>query len=237
MTPFPAQSVFATIKQIPGLANLDDRVIERLALHSREVALTTGEALTRRGQPQTRLSLVQGGSLEISIHGREGKRHVIRYLRQGEVFGLIPVLDGGGAVHDADAHEDTRLVQIPRDVLLAELNAQPALAVQLLQLFCGRFRQLYELLAYQQLLSLNARVAHLILCLVSVEPQVPAAQRPETFEIHMTQSDMSDMLGVSRQSLSAELKKLERLALIRLAHAKLVVTDPGGLERIAAGSV
>jgi len=237
MTPFPAQSAFETIKQVPGLATLDDRVIERLALHSRAIALKAGEALSRRGQPQTRLSLVQGGSLEVSIHGREGKRHVVRYLGRGDVFGLIPVLDGGSAVHDADAHEDTLLLEIPRDVLLAELNTQPALAIQLLQLFCGRFRQLYEILAYQQLLPMNARVAHLIVGLVSVEPQVPVARRAAEFEIHMTQSDMSDMLGVSRQSLSAELKKLEREALIRLAHAKIVVTNLPGLERVASQSI
>lgn len=47
----------------------------------------------------------------------------------------------------------------------------------------------------------------------------------------IAQNDLSDMLGVSRQSLSVELKKLERQALIRIAHAKVVVTDPGGLAR------
>jgi len=237
MTRFPPQSAFETIKQVPGLASLADQVIERLALHSSTQALASGEALCRRGQPQTRLSLVQRGSLEISIHGREGKRHVVRYLRAGEVFGLIPLLDGGSAVHDADAHEDSLLVQIPRDVLLAELNTQPALALHLLQLFCGRFRQLYEILAFQQLLPMNARVAHMILSLVSVEPQVPVAQQPEPIEIHMTQSEMSDMLGVSRQSLSAELKKLERQGLIRPAHARLIVTDLAGLQAVAASSV
>lgn len=222
-------TAYDAIAQLPWFAGLDSAVLERLAAHGRARVLQDGEAVSRRGEPQTTLSIVRSGSLEICIHGRDGKRHVARYLQPGEVYGLIPVLDGGDAVHDADARGPTELLQLPREVLIAELHKQPALALRLLSLMCERSRQLYEVLAFQQLLSLEARVVHLVMSLAQIEPQaLPSGAGP--IEVHMTQSDLSDMLGVSRQSLSTELKKLERQALIRIAHARLVVIDAARLH-------
>lgn len=235
MTPHPP-TAFEAIAHLPWFAGLEAPLLERLAAHCRPCELQSGEAVSRRGEPQTRMSIVQSGRLEICIHGREGKRHVISYLQPGEVYGLIPVIDGGSAVHDADAHGPTQLLQLPREVLIAELQVHPALGLRLLQLMCGRFRQLYELFAFQQLLPLDARVVHLIMVLAHVEPQALPDRRSE-IEIRMTQSDMSDMLGVSRQSLSTELKKLEKQALIRISHSKLAVIDPSGLERYARARI
>lgn len=224
------------IKGVPWFSALEPVVLERLAAMSRLKLLRPGEILSRRGEPQTLLSIVQSGGLEISIQGRDGKRHVIRHLHEREVFGLIPVLDGNGGVHDASAHGVTEILQIPRDVLVSEVETHPALAMSLMMLMCKRFRQLYELFAVQHLLSLNARVAHLLTSLASIEPQ--SEPRPgEEIEVHLTQRDLSDMLGVSRQSLNVELKKLEQRGLIRLAHARIIVADPVGLERYATGLI
>lgn len=226
----PKPTAIETLEQVPWFAALPPAVLERLAAHSRLLTLRPGEALARRGQAQTWLSVVQSGGLEISIHGRDGKRHVIRHLHELEVFGLIPVVDDGDSIHDADAHGLTEILQIPREALLAELETQPTLAMWLMRLMCLRFRQLYELFAVQHLLPLNARVAHLLMNLANVEPQELQPARND-IDIQLTQRDLSDMLGVSRQSLSIELKKLERQGLIRLAHAKCVITDSTGLER------
>ncbi|MEJ8858293.1 Crp/Fnr family transcriptional regulator [Variovorax robiniae] len=226
------KAAIETIEQVRWFAGLDPVVIERLAEQCQPCNLRPGEALSRRGAPQTQLSFVRSGSLELSIHGRDGRRHVTRYLVPGEVYGLIPVIDGGGAVHDARAHEATELLQLPREALLSEMQTQPALALRLLQLLCGRSRQLYELFAFQQLLSLQARLAHLLVIVANIEDHLHTATQRDV-EILMTQSELSDMLGVSRQSLNAELKKLEQQALIRIAHARIVVTDPHGLARHA----
>ena len=232
MSSKPAPHATEILRQLPWFADLPADVLERLTARSRLLTLRPGEALSRRGEPQRQLSIVCSGGLEITIHGRDGKRHVIRHLNEQEVYGLIPVIDGGDAVHDADAHGLTEVLQIPRDVLLTELETQPALAMRVMHIMCMRFRQLYELFAVQHLLTLNARVAHLLITLANIEPQGLAREGAEV-EVHLTQRDLSDMLGVSRQSLSIELKKLERQGLIRLAHAKCVIADPVGLDRYA----
>ena len=227
-----AHSLYDYLASLTWLSALDSAVIDRLAAHIRVITLKSGEVISHRGRAQTHLVIVQEGSLEISVHGRDGKRYVLRHLSDGEMFGLIPILDGGGSVHDACARGETTILQIAGDVLLAEIQKEPALAMRLLHLICHRFRQVYDLLAVQQLLPLPVRVAQHILSLSQIEPQLKPqhlASSDEEIVLHLKQSELSDMLGMSRQSLSTELKKLERAGLIRLAHTKLIVTDLPGL--------
>lgn len=233
---FSTDMALQTLEQVALFAGVDSAALRRLAGRSRLLVLRTGEVAACRGSSQTQLFIIRSGRLEICMHGRDGKRHMVRQLVPGEVFGLIPALDGGPAVHDADAHGTTELLQLPSDALLSELQTEPVLAMRLLQLLCSRSRQLYELLASSQLLSLDARVVRLILLLAGVELQGPIVAG-HAIEIQMTQNDMSDMLGVSRQSLNTELKKLERQSLIKLAHARLLVVDAPSLERYASGAV
>lgn len=235
MTP-PPLSALQTLALAPLFSGVGPEVLGRLAAQSQTRVLRPGEAIARRGETQTQLFIVQCGQLSICVYGHDGKRHVARYLTTGEVFGLIPVLDGGAAVHDADAHGMTRLLQVPREAILSELHADPAFAMRLLHLLCNRSRKLYQAIMFTHLLSLDARVGQLLLSLAQIEMQ--GAHAPEqTAEIQMTQSDMSDMLGVSRQSLSVELKKLERQGLIKIAHAKLFVMNLLGLEHYAGGGI
>jgi CRP/FNR family transcriptional regulator, cyclic AMP receptor protein len=223
-------SLYEYLASLSWLKDLDSVVIDRLAAHTRVLTLKPGEVVSHRGREQTHLVIVQEGSLEISVYGRDGKRYVLRHISSGELFGLIAILDGRGSVHDACARGATTILQIAGDVLLAEIKKEPTLALRLLHLICHRFRQVYDLLAIQQLLPLPVRVAQLILSLSHIEPQLNAgADEDEEIALHLKQSELSDMLGMSRQSLSTELKKLERAGLIRLAHTKLTVTDMHGL--------
>lgn len=130
-------------------------------------------------------------------------------------------------MHDADAHGTTEPLQLPRDALLAEVQADPALALRLL---CSRSRRLHDLIGSSQLRPLDVRIVQLILTLAGIELR---GQHPpgRPIEAHMTQNDMSDMLGISRQSLNIEWKKLECKNPIRLAHARLLVVDTPAPER------
>lgn len=227
-------SLIDCIAQVPCFTGLESVVLERLAAHCRIRLLSSGEVIARRGQSQSHLVIVRSGALELSLHSREGKRHVLTYLKSGELFGLVPALDGREVIHDAMARGTSEVLQIPHDALLAVAQDHSALLMRFLELMCQRFRHLYQNYTFRQLLPLHERVVLLLMELVLLEPQVPLSRRGP-IAIHMTQADMSDMLCVSRQSLSAELKKLEKNSLIQIGYPGLTIIEPLSLERYANG--
>lgn len=67
------QAAIETIERTVWFSGLDPIVPERLAEHCLPRHLQTREALTRRGQAQTQMYFMRTGSLELSIHGRDGR--------------------------------------------------------------------------------------------------------------------------------------------------------------------
>lgn len=218
------------LAQQPWVAHAEPQAIERLAAASRVVQYSAGQIVVSRGKPLTALVIVVSGRLEICMYSRDGRRHVIRQAGPGALFGLVPIIDQRPSIHDAVAQNGLALLQIPNDVLLDELQQRPRLTLALLTLVCQRSRRIYDLLAYQQLLSLDARVADL---LIAVWRDVSPEGR-EARELHITQSDLSDMLGVSRQSLNTCLRNLEQRQLIERMHGRIRLLDREGLRRYAS---
>jgi DNA-binding MarR family transcriptional regulator len=56
--------------------------------------------------------------------------------------------------------------------------------------------------------------------------------------LELSQTDMSDMLGVTRQSFNSSLKRLESMELIQVAHMQITVIDLAKLRGyVASGGV
>lgn len=72
--------------------------------------------------------------------------------------------------------------------------------------------------------QINQRLARwLLLC----------ADRSESLTLNLTQEYLADMLGTRRTSVSIAAEDLQREGLIRYRRGKVVISDRGGLEKIA----
>ena len=49
----------------------------------------------------------------------------------------------------------------------------------------------------------------------------------------MTQADLADMLGITRQSLNVELKRLERKGMVGLGRGRIDIQDQAQLAQLA----
>jgi flavin reductase len=95
-----------------------------------------GEATMRIGEPGAELLLVVEGTVRVERPGRT------LTLGVGELIGEIEVLDpGGGRIADIHAEGPVRCVAVPRESLLAALEADPRAAIALIEVLAARFRE------------------------------------------------------------------------------------------------
>lgn len=212
-----AEPIARALAAVPWLQASGATVVERLAEASHLQHLVDGQAVASRGTQAARLVVIASGTLELSMTNAQGKRHTTSPLGKGQVFGLIPLLDGSTLIHDVCARGASSIVVVPRDAILRALEAHPALAMQML-LLCQRARHNYEVVAGLSLLPLHVRVARLVLDL--------SAGR----HVRVTQAALAEMLGASRQSINIELKKLERGGVIAVARGDIEIRDPDRLH-------
>ena len=105
------------IEQIPLFNGLTSIELEELAAHLEPRAAASGEVLIDEGSaPGHPLSVLLGGTVEVSKVGLQGRRHVICTLSAPSVFGEIEVLSRRPAIASVVASSDVQLAVLRRGI-------------------------------------------------------------------------------------------------------------------------
>jgi CRP-like cAMP-binding protein len=186
-----------------------------------------GETLFRRGDPGTGLLIVVKGRIRIAVPSSEGRDGVLNLMRAGEVVGEIALLDGHPRTADAVADTDGEVMLLERRDLLPLLAENGALALALMEVLCERLRQTsaqVEALMFQEM---GPRIARALLQLSQVQRLASVA---------VTQKQLGEMAGTSRESANRTLKAWEAKGLVSLVPGRVTLRDEEAIRAIAEGA-
>ncbi len=231
----PDPQLLDALRPVSWLTGLAPATLALLLRSSRLRTYPAGSLVMRRNERVEWLYVVVAGSLELSTTTAAGRRHVSSYLEPGQAFGLIPLLDDRGAIHDAVAHETSRLLTVAADDFHVALQADPALQARMLSLLASRSRRLYASVAASSVQALTMRLARLLLSLRAAYGTESGADGA-TIGLRVSQEGLAEMLGVPRQRLNAELKAMERAGIVRMGYSRIVVLDESALRACTADS-
>ena len=190
--------------------------------------LGKGELLTGRGERFDSLCVVVQGSLETSLLRRDGHRHLISFLQPGDVAGMISLVDGLGHVNDLRGRGASTTLLLVSGALLGELRARDSMLGRAFELqLAFRSRLLYERLAADPSMPLEARLARLLMTLAGLYGLKRSGGLLVSMKI--AQADLADWLGVSRQSINQAMQLLREENLVRSSYSTITITDPVAL--------
>ena len=221
------------LEPVGWLGELQPRTLALLLDGARLLDVPPGGTVVRRGERVGALHVVVSGSLELSTTTASGRRHVSAYLEPGQVIGLIPLLDERGAIHDAVAHEATRLLRVSAEGFRAALHADPTLQARMLTLLAARSRRLSASVTASTVQPLRMRLARLLISLRAAHGAEPGTDGA-TIGLRVSQESLAEMLGVRRQRLNATLKAMERAGIVRMGYSRIVVLDEAALRACTA---
>ena len=95
--------------------------LRMLAKKAVTVRVRTGAVVLEKGAPNHSLFLIQSGSFEVAVERSPGNTFAVALLGEADFFGAVSVLTGEPAAATVTAREDSALVKISRDDLLAAL--------------------------------------------------------------------------------------------------------------------
>ncbi|WP_295645450.1 response regulator [uncultured Methylibium sp.] len=218
----------AQLARVAGLDRCDPAVLEGWVSAAGLVELPRGAVVWRRGQPAAGLLLVVDGVVAIGRHLMQKGGHLFTYLGPGDLFGFVSLLDGGPLLHDVMAHQPSVLLLVPPAVVAASQVEHPAVREAFAMQMAHRSRIIYDRLFDVVSQPLSYRLArHLDFLGKSF-----GADRPQGVQvtIRISQADLAQALGASRQQVNTELKKFEERGLVALSRAAIVLRDPEALE-------
>lgn len=219
------------LRSHPFFSGLDDRIVERLIPHALTRKVKKGTLLFRKGDVGTNLYAVCAGAVRVSSPSDQGKDAVFNLIVPGEIFGEIAFLDGGPRTADAVIIESGELMVIERRDFLPLLQDYPELALRLLEILCGRLRRTSEQVEDIVFLGLKARLAKALLYLY--EHSLSSSRQ----ELKVTQREIGQLIGVSRETANKQLRIWERQKWVRLEHGKLRILSLDALKRLISENI
>jgi CRP/FNR family cyclic AMP-dependent transcriptional regulator len=206
---------------------LNPKHIDRLA--SCIVGKTAKRASTifAKGDPGTSLFAICRGAVKITVPSIDGHDAVFNLIGKGDIFGEMALLDGRPRSADAIAITDCELFVIERRDFLPLVREEPEIALKLIEILCARVRQTTEQAENLMFLHLPGRLAKAVLRLSDSESDAPERK------VTVTQKDLGNIIGMSRESTNRQLRIWEQSKWVRLERGGIVILSTKALERIA----
>ena len=219
---------FSVLRKHPIFCDLDAEAFEQLARYAKPATLKRGATIFSKGDPGTSLIAVISGTVKISISSADGRNAILNLIGAGEIFGEVAVLDGKARTTDAIANSNCEIFVIDRREFLPFVRSQPALAMKFIELLCTRLRWTSDQVEEVILQDLPGRLAS---ALIRLTERHKVAEGSRT--IAVTQQEISEMVGMSRESINKQLRAWASRSWVRLEHGAIVVLDVAPLQGIA----
>src|SRR5690349_21672881 len=214
----------------PLFGKLSAGEIDSLISYARLERHLSGHEIFAKGSSGQSLIAVLRGSIKISSLSNEGKEIVFNIINAGEIFGEIAVLDGEERSADATVMTDCELLVLNRRDFVHVLENRADLCMIMLRILCQRLRQTSEQVEDVMFRHLESRVAKALLQLA--ESAGLHGLQSKTVELHVSQRELGNMAGGSRESVNKILQNQHRQGLIGLGKASVLIRDLEALRRL-----
>ena len=222
----------SVLRKHPIFCDLEPEAFDQLCRYAKQITLKRGATIVSRGEPGNSLIAVISGTVKISISSAEGRSAILNLIGPGEIFGEVALLDGLARTADATANTNCEIYAIDRRDFLPFLRSQPGLAMKFIELLCTRLRWTSGQVEEVILQNLPGRLASALLRLTEKHKLAPSGRT-----IAITQQEISEMVGMTRESINKQLRAWAARNWVRLEHGAIVVLNAEMLqELVEAGS-
>ena len=180
---------------------------------------SSGEVLLRAGDASPAVLLLLDGRLKLTAVTPLGHEVLFRWITPGEFIGLTSVLGNVPLPTSAVADGEVQVYVLERQQLLGYLHADAEAAMYFGGVASRHGARLADLLVRLHAGSLQDRIVGVLSRIAGYE----AARGGQEVRLRMTQLDIANAVGASRQRVSVELRKLEGKGVLRLGYRHVLM--------------
>ena len=216
------------IKQIPIFKTLSDSDLNDLVGSLRLKSLKQGQTLFWKGDEGTALYIIKKGTIKIVLPSTEGDEIIVTMFSEGDFFGEMALLDGEPRSADAVAIEPSEVFVLSRNNFLSFLQSNVNAIKSILSLLSKRLRRTDDMLEDTCFLNISARLAKKLTELAESHGQTKGSK--VLIDLSLTQKELGDMVGATRESINKELKSLRGQGLIIIEGSRIQILDISRLK-------
>lgn len=208
---------------MPSLASLPAELERRLADGVQVVQLPAGTQVFRASDSCPGFPIVLDGRVQVSRSLDNGRELVLYDVESGESCVMSTGCLLGNRSYGAHGQclTDVELALLPQPLFDALLAAHAPFRAEVFSLFSNRLTQLMELVEAVGFQRLDQRLA--------------AALLGKGQRVDSSHEQLAHTLGVSRESVSRQLKHFEERGWVQLGRGSIGILDPRALRQLSSG--
>lgn len=218
------------IAGVPLFQSLTESDRETLAGSFVRHSFDRGEMIFRQGDAGVHLYLVESGRIKITTLAPDGREAFVAIIGPGQVFGELSLFEGQQRTADARAMEPTTLHALSHDDFRPYVASHPDVAWELLRVLSRMVRRQDQAIQDMVFLDVGGRVARRLLDLASQHGE-PAGDGVVRIEVPITQEELAQMVGASRESVNKALGSFMDRGWVTLEGRHYIITDTESLKR------
>ncbi|MDX6622504.1 MAG: family transcriptional regulator, cyclic receptor protein [Solirubrobacterales bacterium] len=220
------QSAVDLLKSVALFADLEEGELERFSHVAVPRTFPAGTRVFHEGDSSDACYIVKEGSFRVTREHSDGRAITLATLGPGEIFGELAMLDGDSRSASAEALSDGELLALPANDVRSLLARHPEIALKLVAGLVRRLRAANVRLTKQSFQTVPSRVAGILSQLSREQGNGSGGE----VTIRMNQTDLAQLAGTSRESVSRFLAELERAGVVRSGRGRVTVLEPPKLR-------
>jgi CRP/FNR family transcriptional regulator len=211
------------LKQTPIFSDLSDEELDGIIPHVVKRRLKRNTVIFHENDPAAAFYLVKTGRVKIYKAGPDDREQVLAILGDGQIFGDVPAFDGGPYPATAATMADSEIYLIRSEDFQELVRRYPEVALKIIRVLGQRLRQSMELVRDLSFKQVPHRLAGLLLKLGS--EYGGETEEGLLIDLPLSRQELADIVGTSRETITRELKKMEREGMLKVERRLITIID------------
>ena len=223
------QDAIELLAHVPVFETLGPRDLTKVAAVTVPRAFDAGHVIFREGDQSDTCYIVRSGHARAVREHGDGRTLTLAHFGPGDIFGELAMFDDERRSATVETLDQVDAIAVLGTDMRRLLREHPDISVKLVISLGRRLREANERIARQSFQTVQSRVAGVLGQLV-VQARAEGAGDRDVL-VTVTQSDVAQLAGSSRESASRFLAVLERAGVVTQGRGRVTVHDPAALER------
>jgi CRP/FNR family transcriptional regulator len=218
------------LARVPAFETLGEPDLLEVARVAVPRSFGRGQVIFREGDASDTCYVVRTGRCRAVREHQDGRTITLAHFGPGDIFGELAMFDDEVRSATVEAVDDgVEAIAILGADMRRLMREHPDISAKLVIALGRRLREANERLARQSFQTVQSRVAVVLSDLVS-QARAEDASLDGVVLLTITQADVAQLAGSSRESASRFLATLERAGVVEQGRGRITVLDPAALS-------
>ncbi len=182
------------------------------------------------------LFLIREGIVKLSKITNDGKEQILHILAKGDLFGDTNLFSELESNYTATALSDTKICILSKAKFDEVIKRNPDILIKIVKSLSQRLVSVEELAKVLSTKNVESRISELLIKLITEHGYV--TNNEYYIKLPISKSDMANYCGITRETMSRKLSKLENEQIIELrGNREIVIKDINSLKALVCADL